>query len=66
MPAGDVQDVLEAGWQTIGFTETAGVWGEPTTTKNLSDRHTDISTDAHRLWVGSQRYIKTIYCRKFL
>ena len=59
-------DVLETGWQTIGFTETAGVWGEPTTTENLSDRHTDISTDALKLWIGSERYFKTIYCRKFL
>ena len=64
-------DQLETGWETVGFTETAGVWGNPASDgENGDEPHpwplfTDILPSAEWIWYGPNLVNdKTTYCRK--
>ena len=64
-------DQLEDGWQTLGFTESAGVWGAPGTHGNniqAPGRRSvaGINLLAEWIWYGPYDEInrKTVYCRK--
>ena len=59
-------DQLEDGWQTLGFTESAGVWGAPGTYgTNIRAFGRIFVTGINRLaeWIWYGRYDE-IYCRK--
>ena len=65
-------DQLEAGWETVGFTETAGVWGTPGTYGvNAASPSpwnvflASINPSAEWIWYGANAgAAKTVYCRK--
>ena len=63
-------DLLETGWDTVGFTETAGVWGTPDAhgrngVARGGAKFTDINLSSKWIWFGpNDGTRKTVYCRK--